>query len=271
MTQDEDVAKITKTFLDLVVDKIGAEELENYKNAIEIIKAQKKIADSFRANRNELRRQVAPLYEQFRQEQEQLQNNVATAVVAFSEYGWYANYGFSFIDITNAYILLRKGDVTGFDALMANMIRSQYGELKKSLLTRHPFRQPPLEAAFQAHESEEFYLSIPVFLAQADGISTDLTQMQFFLKNPKDHKPKVAAWAKEKPKIWLHVALCAALLDNGAFQKHHSQPNKIPITRHSILHGESNDYGTELNSLKALSLLVYLSEVLSLRTLGFQS
>jgi hypothetical protein len=54
--------------------------------------------------------------------------------------------------------------------------------------------------------------------------------------------------------------MCAALLNKGAFQMHSSQQNRISFTRHSVLHGEVNDYGTKINSLKAISLLTYISE-----------
>jgi len=35
------------------------------------------------------------------------------------------------------------------------------------------------------------------------------------------------------------------------------------LYRHAVLHGESVDYGTEINSLKAISLLQYVSGVLA--------
>ncbi len=41
---------------------------------------------------------------------------------------------------------------------------------------------------------------------------------------------------------------------------HASQENRLPFTRHSVLHGETSDYGTKINSLKAISLLTYISE-----------
>ncbi len=35
------------------------------------------------------------------------------------------------------------------------------------------------------------------------------------------------------------------------------------LNRHAVLHGESLDYGTEANSLKAISLLYYIGSVLT--------
>jgi hypothetical protein len=37
------------------------------------------------------------------------------------------------------------------------------------------------------------------------------------------------------------------------------------LNRHSILHGEATDYGTEMNSLKSISLLYYVASTLEQR------
>ena len=36
------------------------------------------------------------------------------------------------------------------------------------------------------------------------------------------------------------------------------------LNRHQVMHGESLDYGTEINSLKSISLLNYVTQVLRL-------
>lgn len=266
---DKDVRKKSKAFLELVRAKIGDEEFRNLKEKIELVKRQKEFVESVRRVKDDvIRFGTDDPYKKFKEGEDQLKNGIAKAVIELAKYGWYTNYSFSLIDITEAYKLLKEEKIDEFDEYMSSKIHEQYEEIKKTLIERHLDRQKPLMAAFRAHEMKEYFLSIPVWLAQTDGISKDLTQLQFFLNN-KDFSPKVSSWAKETPKIWMHVALCAALLDKGAFQKHQSQPNKINITRHSVLHGESNDYGSELNSFKALSLLIYISDVMTPRTVSF--
>jgi len=263
------VNKKSKAFVNLVREKMGGEEFRNFKERNEFIKKQKEFIESItRVKEKFLSLRIDNPYKKFKEGEEQLKNGVANAVIQFSEYGWYTNYSFSLIDITEAYKLLKKRNINEFDKYMSARIYEQYAEIKKSLFNRHPDRVGPLEAAFRAHDMKEYFLSIPVFLAQTDGISKDLSQLQFFLNN-KDYSPKVSYWAKETPKMWLHIALCAALLDKGAFQKHYSQPNEIEITRHSVLHGESSDYGSKLNSLKAISLLIYISDIMSPRAIAF--
>jgi len=37
----------------------------------------------------------------------------------------------------------------------------------------------------------------------------------------------------------------------------------VGLNRHQVLHGESTQYGTEMNSLKAISLLNYVAHILT--------
>lgn len=209
-------------------------------------------------------KQIENPFREVKDREAKIQEGIAYAILEFAQYGWYVNYEFSPIDIMEAYVFIKNKDIARFDTYMQEKISDQLLHIKTTLLDRHGARSKPLESAFRAHDQKEYFLSIPVFFAQVDGISKDLSQFQFFLNN-NDFSPKVSSWAKSNPTIWIHIALCAALREKGAFQKHFSQPNKIDITRHSVLHGESNDYGTEINSLKAISLLIYVSDVMSPR------
>lgn len=265
---NKDVIKKSKDFMELVRERMGDEAFKSFKERAEFVKKQKELVQAITKAKEFIAFKMENPYKKLKEGEDQLKDNIAKVVIELSKYGWYANYSFSLIDLTEAYQLLKKKGIGELDEYMSAKIIEQYANIKKTLLERHVDRRKPLEAAFRAHEMKEFFLSIPVWFAQTDGVSKDLTQLQFFLNNNKDHSPKVASWAKETPKIWMHIALCAALLDKGAFQKHYSQPNEIDITRHAVLHGESNDYGSELNSLKAISLIMYISDVMTPRVLS---
>ena len=177
-----------------------------------------------------------------------------------AEYGWYINYHFVPIMIVKAAGLINETSTVELDKFMKDELDPKLTLIEEKLIGRHPARQLVLEAAFRAHRMGEHYLSIPVFLAQADGICEEGTEYKLFLNDTK-RQPKVAQWVKGKLAASLHKTLASALTDKGAFQLHHSSPNKIAITRHSILHGECIDYGNEINSLKAISLIAYLSDL----------
>ena len=46
--------------------------------------------------------------------------------------------------------------------------------------------------------------------------------------------------------------------------KHERDESFNELNRHQVMHGESLGYGTEINSLKAISLLNYVTQVLRL-------
>jgi len=178
-----------------------------------------------------------------------------------AEYGWYINYHFVPIKIVKAAGLINETSTAELDKFMKDEINPNLALIAEKLIARHPARQLVLEAGFRAHRMGEHYLSIPVFLAQADGICEDCTQFKFFLNDNRTFLPKVSEWANTKLSLSLHKTLASALSDKGAFQLYHKTPNKIGITRHSILHGECVDYGNEINSFKAISLVAYLSDL----------
>lgn len=51
-----------------------------------------------------------------------------------------------------------------------------------------------LRAAFGAHRRGEFELSVPVFLAQSDGVCLDLTGYHFFMRDRATQKPKSSVY-----------------------------------------------------------------------------
>lgn len=103
---------------------------------------------------------------------------------------------------------------------------------------------------------------MPVVFAQIDGLSYELTGYKFFDNDRRTYAPEIAKWVDAHASVSsLEEAYLSVLLNKGAFQKHRSNPNLISFTRHSILHGETTDYGTEINSLKAFSLLVFVSDM----------
>lgn len=183
------------------------------------------------------------------------------AIKKLAAYGWYINYHFVPVKIVKAAGLINETSTEELDQFMMDEINLNLTKIAEKLIARHPTRKMVLEAGFRAHRMGEYYLSIPVFLAQADGICEDGTTYKLFLNKKSECIPKVVEWAKTKLAVSLHKTLASALTDKGAFQLHHSVPNKIGITRHSILHGESVDYGNEINSLKSISLVAYLSDL----------
>ena len=105
------------------------------------------------------------------------------------------------------------------------------------------------------HQDEEYDISVPLFLIHADGICKEVFGRLFF----KVGKAGLIARASvEERKIdWIWSAVTEPFRSELSIAKGSNDPTAW--NRHVILHGRSVDYGTEINSLKAISLLSFLS------------
>ncbi len=100
-------------------------------------------------------------------------------------------------------------------------------------------------------------------MAQTDGICYDTTNEYLFLKQNK--KPKTAIYVEQHVSNKLRLALLQPLmqvLPIGASESERDDDFN-ELNRNMVLHGESLDYGTEVNSLKAISLINYVSWALT--------
>lgn len=184
-------------------------------------------------------------------------NNLKKAIVNISKFGWYINYETTPRDVFKAEQL--TADEEQLNNLMCEVINYDYMHLKSSILNRHQERIHPLTSAFKAHETGEYYLSIPVFLSQIDGIIHDALNKHFFIKSD-----NVKKWAQQKEKDGISKMMFAALNEITIFQSSSLPHDRNSISRHAILHGGNVTYGNELNSFKVLSLLFYLSDIISI-------
>jgi hypothetical protein len=202
-----------------------------------------------------------------------LPEHMRMACSELAAHGWYidGDFGAGFAgDLVRA---LRAGNHEWVNAQLIADYRERLPTIKAALFECYPRRVKILSATFVAHERGEYELSVPVFLAQADGICLDVTKQSMFRKDWRSGKPAVAQYAESFDSDEFHSAVLAPLkvvhsiaLSEKERRKGFGGPN-----RHQVLHGEVVDYGTELNSFKAISLLSYLSWVLRLdaeRALG---
>jgi len=128
-----------------------------------------------------------------------------------------------------------------------------------NLLNQHQDRGKALEQAFQAHREEKYYLSIPVFYAQAEGIWNEKFSSNFFGNPPPSQS--IIENLKKQYSERLDILIAAATYEIspvgiGKAKKFKSAEN---LSRHNIMHGSSYSYGTRLNSYKAFSLLGFSS------------
>jgi hypothetical protein len=111
-----------------------------------------------------------------------------------------------------------------------------------------------IEKAIEHHEAGAYEATIPIVLAQVDGMTRDLTGTSFFSKA--NHDPYIddttlAGMETNLPVV--RAVFSADIKESG----HHGS-----VSRHGVLHGRDLGYATRVNSTKTIVLVTALAEYL---------
>jgi hypothetical protein len=193
-----------------------------------------------------------------------LPEHMRIACSELADQGWYIDGDFGAGAAGDLVRGFRSGNHEWVNSQLVDDYKQRLPAIKAALFERYPNRAKVLRAAFAAHERGEYELSVPVFLAQADGICYDVTKQSMFLKS--DGKPAVARYAESFDPDEFHAAVLTPLkrVHPIALSQKERPKDFNGLNRHQVLHGEAVNYDTELNSFKAISLLSYLEWVLHL-------
>lgn len=188
--------------------------------------------------------------------------------------GWFLGLVFPIGIVRKVDALLATDDGDGVESLMQDYVRRRLGHILRAAEERCPSRAAILESAMKAHEESKFELSVPVLLAQADGIAGEILGGHLFRRH---NKTTVASRQLDDKLIELGITLdhglvtvaLAPVYDAASIGIHTEERDKRrtqdplygPLNRHGVLHGLDLDYGTEANSLRAFLLLEFLLSV----------
>jgi hypothetical protein len=183
------------------------------------------------------------------------------SLLQIGQSGWYLDGEMSFSDPIKFAEAMLNDQIEEAETSLEEHFTCRLDGIEASLVTAFPERAKIISAAFAAHRAKQYELSIPVLLAQVDGVCKDLTGFHLFIR--KDKKPSTAACVEAADNVFI-AALLAPLSENlpiSASEKERDA-NFVLLNRHMVMHGESLDYGTRRNSLKAISLLNYAAQAL---------
>jgi len=245
-----------------VYDKISSDLRSGLKAFEETLKS---LAPFLTELKEAIKRNIEPFLEilpEIIERFQKLPDITRKTLVLLGQCGWYVSMDMPFAETLTLPNYLLEGDKHKIDAWMSEFYRIHLHQIKNDLLTRFSHRGKIIEAAFNAHQRGEYELSVPIFLAQADGICHDLIRIQLYRKI--DRMPATAKFVDQLAGDSFTSALLEPLRVPMPIAASKEERHKfdIEINRHEILHGISVEYGTELNSLKAISLLHYISNVL---------
>lgn len=146
---------------------------------------------------------------------------------------------------------LRSADPAHIANIMGRYFRKKLDTIANEIIINYPERQGLLDKTFQAHRQGEYDISVLLSLTQADGISKHRFGGEVFMKRGRqiiaNHSLGFDAEdliSDESLPIWASES--------------NRPSNSFILNRHKIVHGESTDYGNELNSLKAISFLYWI-------------
>ncbi|SNR60261.1 hypothetical protein SAMN06265371_106184 [Lutibacter agarilyticus] len=179
-----------------------------------------------------------------------------------SKFGWFLDldcemkYSFELND------LIENDKYDEAEKSLVNYYSNNLTEIFEVLSKRHPIRKEILSQIEKSYNEELFYLTIPVVLSQIDGICNDITTKKFFIKN-KEYLPEVYPIIEKMHSSMTDIFL-APIKNSSPLNVWEKKIGDFPLklNRHEILHGVDINYGNKINSLKCISLLKYISDLI---------
>jgi hypothetical protein len=206
---------------------------------------------------------ISPAFEHLQRTFRELPPRTQEAILLLGEHGWYLDLEMPIPSLWKLKKALSEGNIEEAQEALISYFEDRLEKIQKSISEKFPHRAHLIEAAFNAHRRQEFKLSIPVLLAQTDGICKEIVNEYFFIKQ--NRRPRTAIYVEQIASDTYRAALLSPLaqtLPIGASENERSEGFR-ELNRHMVLHGESLDYGNKTNSLKAISLINYVAHVLT--------
>jgi hypothetical protein len=205
---------------------------------------------------------ISPAFEQLQRSFRELPPRTQEALLLLGAHGWYLDLEMPLPGLWELKKALSEGNVEEAQEALVEYFEGRLEEIEKSITERFPHRAHLIRAAFNAHRRQEYELSIPVLLAQTDGICKEVVNQYLFIKQNK--KPSTAIYVDQIAADTYRAALLSPLAQTLPISaSERERPAGFDaLNRHTVLHGESLDYGSKTNSLKAISLVNYVAHVL---------
>ena len=201
---------------------------------------------------------------------DQLPPALRDALATLGVNGWYPDEQMETPDILYyAQSLKAQGDKEAANDELCRYFEKRADGILADLIKRYPNRQRFFHVAFANHKGGQYEASIPLMLAQADGISQDQIQVQVYSRQRGTGDLKTATHAEKgdtfERAMRLPFQLLLPLLFN---EKEREQARREHgwsdyLNRHLVLHGADLSYPTRLNSYRAMSWLGYVGAMLA--------
>ncbi|HIG0362047.1 hypothetical protein [Clostridium sporogenes] len=187
---------------------------------------------------------------------EKLNNNQKKLAKKMIKNGWYFS-----LRLPLAIGELLEMNQKDLNSSLSTFFEKETNRICDNAISMFPNRKIILEKCFKAHKNGDYELSIPVMFAQADGISNDIFNMNFFSK---DRYNGNLLTSQQKEIIFdvdsfidipflLQLSITGELNGSGRKSRY--------LNRNNVLHGTDTNYATKSNGLRCISMLNFLMEL----------
>jgi hypothetical protein len=213
----------------------------------------------------ELQKSIGPVFVEIARIVQALPEGTRQGLAALAKRGWYVDSEMDLPFIMSLIQLFEDGQAGKVDTQLSSYFDQRSEAIQDRLCNQFPSRAQILVAAFRAHNGAEYNLSVPVFLAQADGICLELNGVQLYSKRSDGKTTKVSEAVAAFDVDDYVGALLYPLTEVFpiTFNSRERAGQENILNRHAVLHGESVSYGNIINSSKAISLLAFTAWALS--------
>lgn len=217
--------------------------------------------EAFGKNVSEIKNSLNVLAKAFAQGLREIPVEIREGLEELTLRGWYLHAQMPGATPIRLKPYLHAKDEDTIDKLMSTLVEHYLDQIQIDVKKHFPKRARILDSAFLAHYDEKYELSIPVFLAQADGICAELLGEKLYSRERGTGHPKTKKAIEELQLDKSTLLYLVPLLTHTGISASEHVRNQYPgiFNRHEILHGIDCDYPTKVNSLKAISVLGYLS------------
>lgn len=181
-------------------------------------------------------------------------------ILLIAQHGWYIDLEseFNFPSLI-AEKLTNSQEIFAYE-MLSNYYKENIEQIFERLIQRHPIRKDILLQTLEAFKNKLYCLVVPTLLSQIDGICFDFTKKKFFIKERNNkYLPQITSELEKSSSSFLALYL-SPLQNQTPIMVREQDIDQFPcrLNRHEILHGINSEYGTEINSLKIISLIKYI-------------
>jgi hypothetical protein len=235
---------------------------EQIKTLLEPFNGAQAWIKAFRSEEEERLRQWSTMFDDFARQLRDLPDEVRGQLTVLMDQGWCLDPEMPHTwgrDLVEAF---QEGENDEAQEWLIDYFKGRVDEIEQTLVERHPKRSAIIADAFQAHRERRYHLSIPVLLAQADGVIHDRHQRQLFSKKRTANLMQVLSGLPEDDMRAIFIA--AFYVDIPLTRNTQLLPDGFDgLNRHADMHGTDPKYGTEINSLRAVSILNLASHMVT--------